>query len=119
MADLRIDGVVIASEVELADTVLKKIIGVMFRRSLPQDFAMVFDMGREMRANSAIHMMFVFVSIDVVYLDDSRRIVDIKYRLRPWIGIAIPKRRARYAIEMPAGAAMEHGLKEGDVLEWQ
>jgi len=110
------DGSVVAAEVEMADSILKKVTGVMFRRHLPPGFAMIFDMGMETRANIAIHM--VFVSIDVVYLDDTRKIVDIKRRLRPWIGVAIPRRRARYAIEMPAGAAEEHGLKEGGVLEW-
>jgi uncharacterized membrane protein (UPF0127 family) len=119
MADLRkSDGTVVATDVELADTVLKKITGVMFRRHLRPGFALVFDMGREMRADIAIHMVFVFVSIDVIYLDGKRTIVDIKHRLRPWIGLAFPKKPARYAIEIPAGAAAGHRLKEGDTLEW-
>jgi uncharacterized membrane protein (UPF0127 family) len=119
MADLRkSDGTAAATDVEMADTVLKKTVGVMFRRSLPSGFAMIFDMGREMRGNIAIHMVFVFVSIDVIYLDGKRTIVDIKHGLRPWIGLAVPKKAARYAIEMPAGAAAEQGLKEGDLLEW-
>ncbi len=63
-------------------------------------------------------MMFVFVPIDVIYLDSARTIVDIKRRLRPWIGTALPRRPARYAIEVPAGAADQQGLKEGDVLVW-
>jgi len=120
MAGLRkSDGTVVATDVEMADTVLKKTVGVMFRSHLPPGFAMIFDMGREMRGNNiAIHMVFVFVSIDVIYLDDRRTIVDIRHRLRPWIGLAIPKKPARYAIEMPAGAAAEHGLKKGDTLTW-
>lgn len=112
------DGTAVATDIELADTVLKKTVGVMFRRRLPQGFAMIFDMGLESRAGIAIHMLFVFISIDVVYLDRDRRIVDIKRRLRPWIGLAWPKKPARYAIEMPAGAADRHGLKEGDRLTW-
>ncbi len=115
---MKSDGTVVASEVELADTYLKKTVGVMFRRHLPQGFAMIFDMGLEMRAGIAIHMLFVFVSIDIVYLDRDRRIVDIKRRVLPWIGLAWPKKPARYAIELPAGAAGEHGLKEGEVLQW-
>jgi uncharacterized protein len=119
MADLRkSDGTVVATDVEMADTFLKKVTGVMFRRHLPPGFAMVFDMGLEMRANIAIHMVFVLVSIDVIYLDGRRTIVDIRHRLRPWIGLAIPKKPARYAIEMPSGTAAEHRLKVGDSLEW-
>jgi uncharacterized membrane protein (UPF0127 family) len=109
---------VIATDVEMADTVLKKTAGVMFRRRLPPGFAMIFDMGLQTRSGIAIHMMFVFVSIDVIYLDGKRTIVDIKHRLHPWIGLGYPKKPARYAIELPAGAAGGHGLKEGDVLEW-
>lgn len=112
------DGTVVASRVEMADTVLKKTAGVMFRRHLPQGFAMVFDMGREMRLDLTIHMVFVLVPIDVLFLDRERRIVDIRRRLRPWIGLACPRRHARYAIEMPAGTADEHRLQEGEVLAW-
>lgn len=112
------NGAVAASDVEMADSFLKKTAGVMFRRQLPEGFAMVFDMGREMRWGTAIHMLFVFVSIDVLFLDRNRRIVSIRRHLRPWIGTATPKRPARYAIELPAGTADRHELKEGDVLEW-
>jgi uncharacterized protein len=112
------DGAVIATEVEMADTVLKKTVGVMFRRHLPPGFAMIFDMGLKSRAGIAIHMVFVFVSIDVVFLDDTRTIVDIKHRLRPWIGVAFPKKAARYAIELPAGSTDQYFLREGDVLTW-
>jgi uncharacterized membrane protein (UPF0127 family) len=112
------DGTVIASNVEMADSLFRKVTGVMFRRHLPPDFAMIFDMGREMRADIAIHMMFVFVPIDVIFLDKTRTIVDIKRRLRPFIGLAIPKKRARYAIELPAGTADAIALRAGDQLTW-
>lgn len=112
------DGTVIASDVEMADSLFKKVTGVMFRRRLPPDFAMIFDMGREMRADIAIHMVFVLVSIDVIYLDGKRTIVDIRHRLHPWIGMAFPKKPARYAIEVPGGAAKARGLHEGETLDW-
>jgi len=110
------DGAVLASEVELADTLIRQAVGLMFRRTIPKGYAMIFDMRREQYIS--IHMAFVFFPIDLVYLDRDRRIVDIKRRLRPWTGLAFPKKPARYAIEMHAGAADEHRLKEGDVLEW-
>ncbi len=109
---------VIASRVERADTFLKMTLGVMFRRHLPPGFAMIFDVGRETRSGIAIHMTFVLVPIDVVFLDGKRTIVDIKRHLRPWIGMAFPGAPARYAIEMPAGAADMYTLREGDHLEW-
>ncbi|HEY3274684.1 MAG TPA: DUF192 domain-containing protein [Methanocella sp.] len=112
----KIDGTVVATDVELADSFLKMTLGLMFRKSIAPGYALVFDMHREQYIG--IHMVFVPFSIDLVYLDREKRIVDIKHRLRAWIGLAYPKKRARYAIEMPAGTAAAHGLKEGDVLEW-
>ena len=110
------DGRVVASDVEMADSVVKQTLGLMFRKGISPGYAMVFDMRREQYIG--IHMAFVFFSIDLVYLDRERRVVDIKRHLRPWIGIAFPRKRARYAIEMPAGTADRHQIREGDTLEW-
>jgi uncharacterized membrane protein (UPF0127 family) len=117
MADLKkSDGTVVSSEIELANSFLQMTLGLMFRKSIAPGYAMVFDMRREQYIG--IHMAFVSFPIDLVYLDREKRIIDIKHRLRAWIGLAYPKKPARYVIEIPAGAAGEHGLKEGDVLEW-
>ncbi|OPY27987.1 MAG: hypothetical protein A4E28_01763 [Methanocella sp. PtaU1.Bin125] len=110
------DGTVVASEVEMADTLLKQTIGLMFRKSIPSGYAMIFDMRREQYIS--IHMMFVFFPIDLVYLDRNRRIIDIKRHLRPWIGVAAAKKPARYAIELPDGTVEACGLKESETLEW-
>ena len=107
-------GRTISGDVELADTFFKKLLGVMFRKSL--DAALVFDMGRE--TYDAIHMLFVRFPIDVVFLGPDRRIVDLKRNVRPWIGAAFPKSRFRYAIELPAGTIVKTGLKSGEKMEW-
>ena len=92
------DGTVVASDVEMADTLLKQAIGLMFRRQAPPGYAMIFDLRREQYIS--IHMVFVFFSIDLVYLDSEKRVVDIR-RLKPLIGLACSRKPARYAIEMP------------------
>ena len=38
------DGTVVASDVEMADTLLKQAIGLMFRRQAPPGYAMIFDL---------------------------------------------------------------------------
>lgn len=110
------DGVVLSDHVEPADTVLKQILGLMFRKDVPADFAMIFDMGRD--TYDAIHMLFVRMPIDVLFLDKNKRIVDIKKGLKPWTGVAFPGSRFRYAIEMPAGAVEKHKLCIGETLAW-
>lgn len=111
------DGTIIASEVERADSFLKQAVGLMFRKQIPESYAMLFDMGYEQIMS--IHMLFVFFPIDVVYLDKERRIVDVRTRLRPWIGLSWPRKPSQYVIEMPAGTADRFGLKAGEKLEWQ
>ena len=110
------DVTVVASDIGMADTLLKQTVGLMFRKSIPQDYAMLFDLRREQYAG--IHMVFVFFPIDLVYLNRDREVVDVRRRLRPWTGMAVTKKPARYAIEMPAGAVEAHGLKEGERLDW-
>lgn len=109
------DGTIIATNLEHASTVIKQMIGLMFRRSIPQDYAMIFDMRWEQYIS--IHMLFVPFPIDLVYLDSNRQVVDFKH-MRAWTGIATSRRPARFAIEMPAGTVERSGLNVGDMLEW-
>ena len=109
------DGTIIATNIELARSVLRQATGLMFRRSIPRSFAMIFDMRWEQYIG--IHMMFVPFPIDLIYLDANRQIVDLRH-LRAWTGMAHPKKPARYAIEMPAGTIEQYSLTVGDVLDW-
>jgi uncharacterized membrane protein (UPF0127 family) len=68
------------------------------------------------RAGS-IHMFFMRFPIDVVFLDRDRKVVGVSHGLRPWRVAAA--RRAVAALELPAGAAAEAGIEEGDVLALQ
>ena len=109
------DGTIVAGNVEHARTMLRQMIGLMFRRSIPEDYALIFDMQWEQYIG--IHMLFVPFPIDLLYLNSNRQIVDLRH-MRAWIGIATSKKPARYAIEMPAGNIERMSLKIGDALEW-
>ena len=116
MAITKEDGSIVAVEVERADTILKQVIGLMFRKSVPESYAMVFTLKRDNR--DGIHMLFVRFPIDVVFLDKDKRILDIRRNLKPWTGLAFSKKAFRYALEMPAGAVARAALKEGERLDW-
>ncbi len=109
------DGSIITASAELADTMLKRATGLMFRKSFSG--ALVFDMGR--LTYDGIHMLFVRFPIDVLFLDGDKKIVDVKANIRPWAGAAFPRSRFRYAIELPAGAIEKFGLEKGDTLVWE
>ena len=89
MAITKDDGSIVAVEVERADTILKQVVGLMFRKSVPESYAMVFTMKRDNR--EGIHMLFVRFPIDVVFLDQNKKILDIHRNLKPWTGLAFSK----------------------------
>lgn len=92
------DGGVVAREVEVADTLPARMRGLMFRRSIPEDYALVFDFGREKR--DGVHMLFVPFDTTVLFLDSDKR-VRKAVELSAWTGFTFGK--ARWVVEMPAG----------------
>ena len=105
------DAVVLASEVETADSLLAQSRGLMFRRSIPDDYALAFRFRRAKTRD--VHMLFVFVPLDVVWVVDGR--VQRIERLRPWTGYA--RERCDLLVELPAGAADELSVGDELVLE--
>jgi uncharacterized membrane protein (UPF0127 family) len=103
------DGKTLADEVEVANGLVSRAVGLMFRRSVSDGYALVFEFSRERRVG--LHMLFVPFPIDAVFLDPDCRVVSVR-RLRPWIGYA--SERAATVVELPAGSA--DSLEEGDVL---
>lgn len=99
----------LADDVERADGVLAQARGLMFRRSVPAGYALVFPFDEP--ASRTIHTLFVFEPIDVVWLvDDEVTKVD---RLHPFRGLA--HGLADTVIELPAGGA--DGVEPGDTVE--
>lgn len=90
---------VLASDVEVADSVLRQGLGLMFRRSVPDDYALLFCFDRQKQRS--LHMVFVPFSIDTVWLCDG--VVQQVETLRPWLGHG--RAVADTVIEFPAGTA--------------
>jgi uncharacterized membrane protein (UPF0127 family) len=97
---------VIAREVEFADGLLSQGLGLMFRRSVPEEYALVFPFGRVRKRG--LHMLCVPFDIDAVWLADGE--VTATKRLRAWWGRG--RARGDTVIELPAGAAA--GVTPGD-----
>jgi len=98
----------LATDVEVADSFLSRGRGLMFRRSIPEDYALVFEFARVGRRS--VHMLFVPFPIDVLWLETETAVA--VERLPPWTGLAA--HRADRLIELPASAADD--VEEGDVV---
>ncbi|MEA3340262.1 MAG: DUF192 domain-containing protein [Chloroflexota bacterium] len=74
--------------------------GLTFRRSLDDDEGLLLAGRRESRADTAIHMFFVFFPIAALWLDQSGRVVDAQLA-RPFRLLYIPRAPARDVLEGP------------------
>jgi uncharacterized membrane protein (UPF0127 family) len=54
---LKYNGVVIAKNIEFARTILAQSLGLMFRKSIPHSYSMIFILKKPSQAN--VHMLFV------------------------------------------------------------
>lgn len=99
----------LASEVEVAETPVSRARGLMFRRSVPDDYGLVFRFDRP--ETRWLHMLFVPFAIDAIWLTGPE-VVRVE-RLRPFLGLA--GATADTVIELPAGAAAD--VEPGDTIE--
>jgi uncharacterized membrane protein (UPF0127 family) len=111
---LKYNGIEIARTVELSRTILSQALGLMFRKNIPSDYSMIFIM--EKPSSVGIHMLFVFFSIDVIFLDEEKRIKGLS-SLKPWLGFKTMK-NVRYVIEMKAGTIEKFNLSAGGQMEF-
>jgi len=101
-------GAVVCERCEVPESSFGRARGLLGRDGLEAGEGMLID-----RAGS-VHMFFMRFPIDVVFLDRDLKVVGVRHGLRPWQVAAA--RRAVAALELPAGAAAEAGIEEGDVL---
>ncbi|ELY48233.1 DUF192 domain-containing protein [Natronorubrum sulfidifaciens] len=99
---------VVATDVDLADSLVRQTRGLMFRRSIPDDYALAFRFGSVKTRD--VHMLFVFFPIDAVWIVDD--IVQRVERLRPWR--SFERERCDLLVELPAGAGSD--IEPGDRL---
>lgn len=107
------NGKLIALSSRLADSALSRSLGLMF--SKPQQAALVLKFPEDERIN--LHMAFVFYPIDVIFANRRREVVDIREDFRPF-ETYVSKRKAKYAIEVPAGTVKQTRTKAGHKIEF-
>ena len=90
----------LATDVQIADSTREQLQGVMFKRTLPEGYGLVFPFDGEKRRG--VHMLFVRVPINVIWTVEER--VTAVTSLQPWTGYG--RARADRIIELPDGAAI-------------
>ena len=92
-------------KVEWATSPWQKFVGLMFRKKLKKPLVLVLVV--ESRWMASIHTMFMRFPIDLVFLDSKKRVVDVARNVKPWRMNIVPKKPAKYVVEMKAGTAKQ------------
>lgn len=92
----------------VADRTLPRMRGLLGRSGLEAGEGLL------LRPAASIHTHFMRFAIDVVFLDDTGRVVELRESLGPW---RMARRRgAKAVLELRAGEARRRGIAVGDVL---
>lgn len=98
----------------LADSFLKRAIGLMYRDSIGINECMLFTFPRE--ENLGIWMKSMKFAIDIIWLDSNMNIVTIKKSVPPCKGILCktyyPQKNSMYVIELKAGFVTKNSINK-------
>ena len=96
------------SKCQEAKTFSQKVICLMFRNGISEDFAMFFYHTR------SIHTFFMRFPIDILFLNQEMEVIKICDSVKPWkVRVCFG---AYCVIECAAGGARKKGIKRGSKL---
>jgi len=98
------------------DSFLCRLRGLMFRSSLAPERGLLLVETRESRLDTAIHMLFVFMDLAVIWINSDKVVVDT-ILARAWRPVYAPRQPARYILEIHPDRLNE--FKIGDCVEFQ
>jgi len=102
-------GKTVVAAVTMADSPWQRFVGLMGKRELAA------DAGLCLRPCSSIHMFFMRIAVDAVFIDKDGVVVRMYPSLRPW-RVTRVVRKAKACIELPAGTLATAGVQVGDRL---
>ncbi len=113
---LKSNGKSIATDVEFACSMPSQILGLMFRKNIPDDYALIFVLKK--KSKTSLHMLFVNFPIDAIFLDENKEVVKAS-NLRSWVGRCSSGSKVKYIVETNPGTIEKNGIKAGDIFSFE
>ncbi len=107
---------IIVTKHRFAISFFEQLSGLMFKKRKDVDYALIFILKNPSTFSATIHTFFMNFPIHLIFLDSSKKIVDIKKNLKPY-SLYKPKQKSKYIVEIPADISIDY-LKKGDKLSW-
>lgn len=105
-------------QVEVARTEEKRALGLMFRTALSEDHGMLFIF--EQPGLHRFWMKNTLIPLDMVWMDDRKRIIHIEYQVPPCkldpCAVYGPSADSLYVLEVISGVASREKLRPGQTL---
>ncbi len=102
-------------KVEIANTPKERALGLMHRKSMPQDQGMLFDFKSE--GPASMWMKNTYIPLDMIFIARDGRVVSVVADAEPLSERIISSGQPAYAvIELNAGAARRISLAPGDMV---
>jgi hypothetical protein len=104
-----------AFQVEIADDVRERALGLMFRRTMPADEGMLFDFGEELP--TGFWMRNTYIPLDMLFIEADGTIESIAERTTPLSEKSIRSAGpVRFVLEINGGLSDQLGIEAGDVV---
>ncbi len=112
------DSVIATLDIEIADDEYQTQTGLMYRHSMPENEAMLFIFPDEQ--TRAFYMKNTEFSLDIIYLDSEKKIVNIQKNAKPFDETSLPSEAASmYVLEVNGGLADKWNLQKGDRIQFR
>lgn len=105
-------GSVLATHAAMADTGVRRFVGLLGTRSLPTGDGLVIV------PSQGVHTVGMQYAIDVVFVDRGLRVVEVRKSLRPFRMTHL-NWRAHSVLELPAHTIEQTGTLVGDELSFE
>lgn len=102
-------------QAELADTDAKRMRGLMFRSSLPENDGMLFDF--PVVKKIPMWMANTYIPLDMLFIDDRGYITEIVENTAPFSHERIvSQKKSKAVLELNGGASERLDIREGDIV---
>jgi len=109
----------ISFDVEIADTGIKRTVGLMNRTHLPENSGMLFIFDSETTAS--FWMKNTLIELDMIFISTDKKIVNIKRDAQPCKTLDCETYKSenpvKYVLEINGGLADKLGIKEGNSIQ--
>ncbi|KKT14715.1 MAG: hypothetical protein UW76_C0003G0016 [Parcubacteria group bacterium GW2011_GWF2_44_8b] len=105
-------------EVEVVDTPETRTMGLSNRKTLPEGMGMLFVFDNPVQ--DGFWMKDMRFAIDIVWIDEKFRVVDIEKEVTPetFPQIFYPNQSVKYVLELPAGYTNQYHIDINAVVQW-